>query len=90
MERKTQVFISFSHAPHERTLVEKLIKALHAHQISTCATAEHRTAGANWQREVEQAVKSADAVIVLVDSIRKWIGGRKRTETTPEAALAEA
>src|SRR3954451_16219670 len=30
------------------------------------------------------------AVIVLVDSIRKWTGGRKRIETTPEAALAEA
>jgi len=30
------------------------------------------------------------AVIVLADSIRKWIGGRKRTELTPEAALAEA
>ena len=30
------------------------------------------------------------AVIVLIDSIRKWVGGRKRTELTPEAALAEA
>src|SRR5439155_15756897 len=30
------------------------------------------------------------AVIVLVDSIRKWIGGRKKTELTAEAALAEA
>jgi carbon starvation protein len=30
------------------------------------------------------------AVIVLVDSIRKWIGGRKRTDLTSEAALAEA
>jgi carbon starvation protein len=30
------------------------------------------------------------AVIVLVDSIRKWTSGRKRTEATPEAALAEA
>src|SRR5437763_3196027 len=30
------------------------------------------------------------AVIVLIDSIRKWIGGRKRTELTAEAALAEA
>src|SRR5256714_809304 len=29
------------------------------------------------------------AVIVLIDSIRKWIGGRKRTELTGEAALAE-
>jgi carbon starvation protein len=30
------------------------------------------------------------AVIVLIDSIRRWIGGRKRTELTGEAALAEA
>src|SRR5437879_3344909 len=29
------------------------------------------------------------AVIVLIDSIRKWIGGRKRTELTPEATFAE-
>ncbi|HYX31143.1 MAG TPA: carbon starvation CstA 5TM domain-containing protein, partial [Pyrinomonadaceae bacterium] len=30
------------------------------------------------------------AVIVLVDSVRRWIGGRKRPEITAEAALAEA
>ena len=30
------------------------------------------------------------AVIVLIDSVRRWVGGRNRTETTPEAALAEA
>src|SRR2546425_7003443 len=30
------------------------------------------------------------AVIVLIDSVRSWIGGRKRTELTAEAALAEA
>lgn len=29
------------------------------------------------------------AVIVLVDSIRRWTGGRRRTELTGEAALAE-
>ena len=29
------------------------------------------------------------AVIVLADSIRSWIGGRRRPELTPEAALAE-
>jgi carbon starvation protein len=29
------------------------------------------------------------AIIVLADSVRKWIGGRKRTELTPDAALAE-
>src|SRR2546425_2297218 len=30
------------------------------------------------------------AVIVMTDSIRKWIGGRKRPQLTREAALAEA
>ncbi|HSQ23052.1 MAG TPA: carbon starvation CstA family protein, partial [Pyrinomonadaceae bacterium] len=30
------------------------------------------------------------AVIVLVDSIRRWIGGRKRTELTGQAAMAKA
>jgi carbon starvation protein len=30
------------------------------------------------------------AVIVLVDSVRRWIGGRKQPELTPDAALAEA
>jgi carbon starvation protein len=30
------------------------------------------------------------AVIVIVDSIRNWIGGRKRPQLTKEAALAEA
>src|SRR5712692_513275 len=30
------------------------------------------------------------AVIILVDSVRRWIGGRKGRELTPEAALAEA
>ncbi len=30
------------------------------------------------------------AVIILVDSVRKWIGGRKPPELTAEAALAEA
>ncbi|MDX6530642.1 MAG: carbon starvation protein [Blastocatellia bacterium] len=30
------------------------------------------------------------AVIVLIDSVRRWIGGRRPTELTPEPALAEA
>src|SRR5437870_3411577 len=30
------------------------------------------------------------AVIILIDSLRKWIGGRKPPELTTEAALAEA
>jgi carbon starvation protein len=30
------------------------------------------------------------AIIVLIDSVRRWVGGRNRRERTPEAALAEA
>ena len=30
------------------------------------------------------------AVIILIDSVRKWIGGKKGPELTPEAAVAEA
>jgi carbon starvation protein len=30
------------------------------------------------------------AVIVLIDSVRRWVGGRRPTELTPEPALAEA
>jgi len=30
------------------------------------------------------------AVIVLIDSVRRWIGGRKPTEVAPDSALAEA
>ncbi len=30
------------------------------------------------------------AVIVLIDSVRKWIGGQRRTDLTPESSLAEA
>src|SRR5437667_62516 len=30
------------------------------------------------------------AVIILIDSVRRWNGGRKTPELTPEAALAEA
>jgi len=30
------------------------------------------------------------AVIVLIDSVRRWVGGRRPTELSPESALAEA
>jgi hypothetical protein len=30
------------------------------------------------------------AVIVLIDSVRRWIGGRKATELTGEPVAAEA
>jgi hypothetical protein len=30
------------------------------------------------------------AVIVLIDSVRRWIGGRRQTELPADPALAEA
>ena len=36
------------------------------------------------------AILMLAAVIVLVDSVRRWTSGRKRPETTPESGLAEA
>ncbi|HEX8844947.1 MAG TPA: carbon starvation CstA family protein [Pyrinomonadaceae bacterium] len=36
------------------------------------------------------AILMIAAVIILIDSIRRWRGGRKRPEITPEAGLAEA
>jgi carbon starvation protein len=30
------------------------------------------------------------AVIVLIDSVRRWVGGRRPTEVAPDSALAEA
>src|SRR5204863_3567375 len=65
MNKIKNVFISYSH--QDRGLAEKLIKELHAHDISTFSAAEDLEPGADWQRKVEQGVKSADAVIVLVD-----------------------
>jgi len=35
------------------------------------------------------ALIMAAAVIILVDSVRRWIGGYKQPELTPESALAE-
>jgi carbon starvation protein len=32
----------------------------------------------------------AAAVIVLIDSVRRWVGGRRPTEVAPDSALAEA
>ena len=36
------------------------------------------------------ALIMAAAVIVLIDSVRKWIGGKKKPELAPDAAVAEA
>jgi hypothetical protein len=68
MSKIKDVFISYAH--RDRGLAEKLIKKLQAHDISISA-AENLEVGEHWQMEIEQAVKSADAVIVLVDPKRE-------------------
>lgn len=58
------VFISYPH--RDRGLAEELIKKLRAHNISI-SVAENLEVGEHWQAKIEQAVKLADAVVVLVD-----------------------
>ncbi|HEX8071238.1 MAG TPA: carbon starvation CstA family protein [Pyrinomonadaceae bacterium] len=49
---------------------------------------ETRTQG--WINVVLTAILMIAAVVVLIDSIRRWTGSRKRPEITPEASFAEA
>lgn len=66
MSKIKDVFVSYSH--QDRELAEKLVRELNAHQISTFCAAESLEPGVNWQREIEQAIKTADAVVVLVSA----------------------
>jgi hypothetical protein len=68
-----RVFVSY--AARDSELAEKLVKELDAHGLSTTApglgtswTDKNLAAGAEWQREIEKTVKSADAVIIIVDA----------------------
>lgn len=64
------VFIS--HAHQDRRLAQKLSEELHGHGISTFPSAENLKAGPDWQQqEIEEAIKLATAVIVLVDPKRQ-------------------
>ncbi len=64
MSSVKKVFVSYSSQDPE--LVQQLTQELQTHGISTFSVAEALTLGAGWQQKVEQEVKSADAVIVLV------------------------
>ena len=48
-------------------MVETLIKKLHNHGISASSRPEHFASDVDWQRKVEQAVKAAEVVVVLID-----------------------
>jgi hypothetical protein len=80
------VFIS--HARQDRRLIRKLIEELHGHRISTFPSTEDLEAGPDWRRqEIEEAIKLADAVIVVVDP-KHQPDDRQRFEWS--AALEEA
>ncbi len=80
------VFIS--HARQDRRLIRKLIEELHGHRISTFPSTEALEAGPDWRRqEIEEAIKSAGAVIVVVDP-KHQPDDRQRFEWS--AALGEA
>ena len=65
MSNVKKVFVSSS--SQDRELAKQLTQKLNAHGISTSSVAETLALGMDWQQEIEQAVKSADAVVVFID-----------------------
>ena len=65
MSDKLNVFVSCSH--RDRRQARTLIKGLEASGISTISAAEDLTAGDTRESEVGQAIRDADAVVILVD-----------------------
>jgi carbon starvation protein len=53
-------------------------------------TLKPETAGQGYVDTSLTAILMIAAVIVMIDSVRRWIGGRKQPEIPAEAALAEA
>ncbi len=60
------VFVSYSH--QNRRQARTLIQGLEASGISTVSAAEDLTHAETWDSEVGQAIRNADAVVLLVDS----------------------
>ena len=80
------VFISY--ARQDRRLIRKLIEELHGHGISTFPSTEDLEAGPDrQQQQIEEEIKLANAVIVLVDP-KHQPDDRQRFEWS--AALGEA
>lgn len=65
MGQITSVFLSY--ALQDRELVQKLIDALEAGGIEAFSSARTLDTGTEWQH-IEQAIKAADAVVVVVGS----------------------
>ena len=66
MEQIKSVFLSY--APQDGELAQKLIDALQAAGVGTVSSAQTLDSGMEWQQHIEQSIKAADAVVVLVGS----------------------
>jgi hypothetical protein len=66
MSEKMNVFVSYSH--QDQRQARTLIEGLEASGISTVSAAGDFMQGQEWERGIGQAIRSADAVVLLVDS----------------------
>ncbi len=60
------VFISYSSESLKQA--EKLREALQVRGITVWANTEGSTSGTRWQQRIEQAIRDAEAIVVLIDS----------------------
>ncbi len=65
MSNVKKVFVSSS--SQDRELAKQLTQKLQAHGISTASVSTTLALGMDWQQEIEQAVKSSDAIVVFID-----------------------
>lgn len=64
-----RVFLSYSHA--DKGLATKLRRRLEENGLSFNAPSESRGADSSWRRQLEEAIQSSDAVLLLLGSPQK-------------------
>ncbi len=82
------VFISYSSG--SRQWAEKLDEALRESGISTWLDKENLAPGDDWQKEIRQAIESADNIIMLIDKQSKEDSVARRKSSEILYALWEA
>jgi len=64
-----KVFLSYSHA--DKTLAGKLRRSLEERGLSFNDPGESSTNGTSWRQQVEEAIESADAILLLLSPRKK-------------------
>lgn len=59
--------VFLSHSASDATLAERLARGLDAHGLTVWLDSEELKPGADWQREIAEAVRSAEIAVLLVD-----------------------